>query len=97
MVLFWYYSGTVSVLLWYCLCTTLALLWYYSVTDFVLLWYWFGAHTTTHKGKHTRHRGWVGVGGGGVVGAKYVGCVAGHTHAHESLCLLHVPWCVLIG
>ena len=97
MVLFWYYSGTVSVLLWYCLCTTLALLWYYSVTDFVLLWYWFGAHTTTHKGKHTRHRGgWVWV---GVVwwGVKCVGCVAGHTHAHESLCLVHVPWCVLIG
>jgi hypothetical protein len=37
------------------------------------------------------------VGGGGVVGVIYVGCVGGHTHAHESLCLLHVPWCVLIG
>ena len=79
MVLLWYWCGTTLVLIWYYSGTTLVLVWYYSGTDLVLFWYWCGAHTTTHKGKHTRHRGWVGVGGDGVVGVIYVGCVAGNT------------------
>jgi hypothetical protein len=86
----WYYSGTVLVLLWYWFGTTLVLMLYYCVTGLV--------RTPQHTKVSTQDiGGWVGVGGGGVVGVIYVGCVGGHTHAHESLCLLHVPWCVLIG
>ena len=80
LILLWYCYGSIMVLLWYWFCTTMVMVWYYYGTDLillwywcgttlvlvlVLLWYWFGAHTTTHKGKHTRHKGggwvWVGV------------------------------------
>ena len=78
------------VLLWYWCGTTLALILYYSGIGLV--------RTPQHTKVSTQDiGGWVGVGGGGVVGVISVGCVAGHSHAHESLCLLHVPWRVLIG
>ena len=79
----WDYSGITLALLWCWFGTTLVLIWYYSGIDLVLLWYWCGTtlalilyysgiglvRTPQHTKVSTQDiGGWVGVGGGGVVG-----------------------------
>ena len=99
MGLLWHYSGTTLVLIWYYSGTGVVLLWYWCGTIMVLVWYYSGTglvRTPQHTKVSTQDIGVGGCGWGWCGGVISVGCVAGHSHLHEILCLSHVPWCVLI-